>query len=123
MENAEIAGDFETADEMRSQAIAGYARSEAYAFKALAKSDKTFKQPRNVDTEVFEKALQKLKKKQVEPLFWAAYAMGRGISLQKDDPMQVIDLARVELMMRRILELDQDFLFRQCSPVLRRLLW
>ena len=111
MENAEIAGDFETADEMRSQAIAGYARSEEYAFKALAKSDKTFKQPRNVDTEVFEKALQKLKEKQVEPLFWAAYAMGRGISLQKDDPMQVIDLARVELMMRRILELDQDFYF------------
>ena len=29
--------------------------------------------------------------------------MGRGISLQKDDPMQVIDLARVELMMGRVL--------------------
>ena len=111
MEDAEIAGDTETADEMRSQAIAHYARSEEYAFKALAKSDKTFKQARSVDTEVFKKALQKLKKKQVEPLFWAAYAMGRGISLQKDDPMQVIDLARVELMMKRVLELDETFYF------------
>ena len=111
MEDAEIAGDFETADEMRSQAIAHYARSEEYAFKALAKSDKTFKQPRTVEMAEFEKALQKLKKKQVEPLFWAAYAMGRGISLQKDDPMQVIDLARVELMMRRVLELDETFYF------------
>ena len=111
MEDAEIAGDTETADEMRSQAIAHYARSEEYAFKALAKSDKTFKQARTVKIAEFEKALQKLKKKQVEPLFWAAYAMARGISLQKDDPMQVIDLARVELMMRRVLELDETFYF------------
>ena len=111
MEDAEIAGDFETADEMRSQAIAHYVRSEEYAFKALAKSDKTFKQARTVKIAEFEKALQKLKKKQVEPLFWAAYAMARGISLQKDDPMQVIDLARVELMMRRVLELDETFYF------------
>ena len=111
MEDAEIAGDFETADEMRSQAIAHYARSEEYAFKALAKSEKTFKHARTVKIAEFEKALQKLKKKQVEPLFWAAYAIGRGISLQKDDPMQVIDLARVELMMRRVLELDETFYF------------
>ena len=111
MEDAEIAGDFETANEMRSQAIAHYARSEAYAFKALAKSEETFKQPRTVEIAEFEKALQKLKKKQVEPLFWAAYAMGRGISLQKDDPMQVIDLARVEVMMQRVLELDETFYF------------
>ena len=111
MEDAEIAGDTETADEMRSQAIAHYARSEEYAFKALAKSEKTFKQARTVKIAEFEKALQKLKKKQVEPLFWAAYAMARGISLQKDDPMQVIDLARVELMMRRVLELDETFYF------------
>ncbi|RKU20345.1 hypothetical protein C6503_06015 [Candidatus Poribacteria bacterium] len=111
MEDAEIAGDSETADEMRSQAIGHYVRAEEYAFKALAKSDKTFEQPRTVDLNAFEKALQKLKKKQVEPLFWAAYAMGRGISLQKDDPMQVIDLARVELMMGRVLELDETFYF------------
>ena len=111
MEDAEIAGDTETADEMRSQAIAHYVRAEEYAFKALAKSEKTFKQARTVEIAEFEKALQKLKKKQVEPLFWAAYAMARGISLQKDDPMQVIDLARVELMMRRVLELDETFYF------------
>ena len=111
MENATIAGDFETADEMRSQAIAHYIRSEEYAFKALAKSDKTFKQARTVGMPEFEKAVQKLKKKQVEPLFWAAYAIARGISLQKDDPMQVIALARVEVMMQRVLELDETFYF------------
>ena len=111
MEEADLAGDAETVDEMRSQAIGHYVRAEEYAFKALAKSDKTFEQPRTVELDVFEKAVQKLKKKQVEPLFWAAYAMGRGISLQKDDPMQVIDLARVELMMRRVLELDETFYF------------
>ncbi len=111
MEDAEIAGDSETVDEMREKAIEHYTRSEMYAFKALAKSDKTFKKGRSVDSGSFENALKKLKKKDVEPLFWAAYSVGRGISLQKDDPMQVIDLVRVELMMRRVLELDETFYF------------
>ena len=111
MEEAEIAGDTETAEEMRAQAIEHYARSEMYAFKALAKSNKTFNKARTIGMEVFERNLQKVKKEDVEPLFWAAYAVGRGISLQKDDPMQVIDLARVELMMRRVLELDETFYF------------
>ena len=111
MEEAEIAGDYETADKLRAEAIDLYIRSEGYATKALAKSDNTFKEIRTVDMAVFEKALQKLKEKDVEPLFWAAYSIARGISLQKDDPMQVIDLARVELMMRRVLELKEDFYF------------
>ena len=111
MEEAEIADDYETAEEMRARAIDLYIRSEGYALKALAKSNKTFNEARTVDFDDFEKALQRLKKKDVEPLFWAAYAIARGISLQKDDPMQVIDLARVELMMRRVLELDETFYF------------
>ena len=111
MEDALIADDTETAEVMRAKAIEHYTRSEMYAFKALAKSNKIFKKGRSVDGESFESALQKLKKKDVEPLFWAAYAIGRGISLQKDDPMQVIDLARVELMMRRVIELDETFYF------------
>lgn len=111
MLDAEIAGDTETAEEMRTKAIEHYARSEMYAFKALAKSDKAFKKGRDVDPETFSKVIQKLKKKDVEPLFWAAYSIGRGISLQKDDPMQVIDLDRVEQMMKRVLELDETFYF------------
>ena len=111
MEEAEIADDSETAEEMHARAIDLYIRSEGYALKALAKSNKTFNEARTVDIAVFEKALQRLKKKDVEPLFWAAYAIARGISLQKDDPMQVIDLARVELMMQRVLELDETFYF------------
>ena len=111
MEEADIAGDFETADEMRNKAIEHYARSEMYAFKALAKSNKTFKNARSVDPNTFEKAVKRISKKNVEPLFWAAYSVGRGISLQKDDPMQVIDLDRVEQMMKRVLELDETFYF------------
>lgn len=109
MEEAEIAGDTDTAEEMRAQAIEHYARSEMYAFKALAKSNKIFTKARTIGIEVFEKLLQKVEKEDVEPLFWAAYAVANGISLQKDDPMQVIDLDRVELMMRRVLELDETF--------------
>ena len=111
MEAAEIAGDYATVTAMRTQAIDRYKLAERYAFKVLAKSNNAFREPRTVDIPVFEKALQTLNEKQVEPLFWAAYAVARGISLQKDDPMQVIDLVRVELMMRRVLELDETFYF------------
>lgn len=111
MEEADIAGDEETVAEMRAQAIDYYKRSEGYAFKVLAKSHIAFREPRTVEIPVFEKALKRVKKKQVEPLFWAAYAVARGISLQKDDPMQVIDLVRVELMMKRVLELDETFYY------------
>ena len=111
MEEADIAGDMETTAEMRTQAIDYYKRAEGYAFKVLEKFHIAFREPRTVEIPVFEKALKRVKKKQVEPLFWAAYAVARGISLQKDDPMQVIDLVRVELMMRRVLELDETFYF------------
>ena len=111
MEEAEITGDMETAAKMRAQAIDYYRRSEGYAFKVLAKSHITFNSPRDVEIPVFKTSLRRIKKKQVEPLFWAAYAIGRGISLQKDDLMQVIDLVRVRLMMERVLELDETFYY------------
>lgn len=111
MEEASIAGDVETEAEMRMKAIEHYKISEKYALKALSKSDKNFKNVRTVATEVFERSLKRLKKKDAESLFWAAYAIARGISLQKDDPMQVIDLARVELMMKRVLELDEQIYY------------
>lgn len=111
MEDAEIAGDMETAETLRGEAIDLYKRSEAYAVRALAKSNEIFGEVRTVDSEVLHKALQALKKEDVEPLFWVAYAIARGIGLQKDDPMQVIDLARVEFMMKRVLELDETFYF------------
>ena len=69
MEDAEIAGDMETAEEMRARAIDRYKRSEAYAFRALAKSNKTFNEARTVDLDVFEKALQKLKKRMLNRCF------------------------------------------------------
>ncbi len=111
MEDAEIAGATAIAAELRMRAIDYYGRSQRYAFRALAQTNKTLDQAMTVDVEMFEKALQKLKKEDTEPLFWAAYALARGISLQKDDPMLVIDLPRVELMMQRILELDETFYY------------
>lgn len=109
MEDAEIAGDTDTAAELRLRAIDYYGRSQRYALKVLSQSNKTFSEAPTVDN--FEGALRRLKKQQVEPLFWAAYAWARGISLQKDDAMQVIDLPRVEAMMRRVLELDETFYY------------
>jgi len=111
MEAAEVEEDFDTAAEMRARAIDYYGRSQRYGFKLLSKANKTFPKVFDEDIETLERALKKLKKKHLSALFWTAYAWGGSINLQQDDPMQVVDLAKVELMMRRVIELDETFFF------------
>ena len=109
MESAAAAGDFETEAEMRARAIDYYGRGKRYGLKLLSKANKVFPQVLNEDTEALESALKKLKKKHLPGLFWAAYTWGGLINLQQDDPMQVVDLAKVELMMKRVIEMDEAF--------------
>jgi hypothetical protein len=111
MEQAEMDGDFETAEAMRARAIDYYGRSRRYGLKLLSKANKAFPDVLTGDAETIERALKKLKKKHVPALFWTAYAWGGAINLQQDDPMQVVDLAKVELMMKRAVELDETFFF------------
>ena len=55
--------------------------------------------------------LKRCKREDVPALFWTAYAWGSIINLRQDDPAQLIHLPRVELMMRRVLELDETYFF------------
>ncbi|MBI1928233.1 hypothetical protein HYR99_28805 [Candidatus Poribacteria bacterium] len=111
MEAAEAAGNFQMQAEMRARAIDFYGRSKRYGLKRLSKADKAFPKVFDGDIETLERALRKLKKKHLPALFWTAYAWGGLINLQQDDPMQLVDLAKVELVMRRVIELDETFFF------------
>jgi hypothetical protein len=111
MEAAAAVGDFETESEMLARAIDFYERSKRSGLKALSKANSAFPEALNGEQEKLERALNKLKKKHVPALFWTAYAWGRAINLQQDDPMLLVDLAKVEMMMRRVIELDESFYF------------
>ncbi len=45
----------------------------------------------------------------VEALFWGAYGWANWISFQKGAPAAVIDLPKIEMIMKRVVELDETF--------------
>ncbi|MDE0185095.1 MAG: TRAP transporter TatT component family protein [Candidatus Poribacteria bacterium] len=111
MEAAAAVGDFQTESEMRARAIDYYGRSKRSGLRALSKVNSKFPDALDGAPEKLERALKGFKKKHVPALFWTAYAWGRSINLQQDNPMLLVDLANVEMMMRRVIELDESFYF------------
>ena len=109
MEVAAALEDYRTEAEMRARAIDYYGRSKQYGLKLLSKANKAFPPVLDENIEMLEHALKKLQQKHLPSLFGTAYAWGGSINLQQDDPMEVVDLAKVELMMKRVIELDETF--------------
>jgi hypothetical protein len=111
LEKAAAEGDLQTQAEIKARAIDFYERGRGYGLRLLLKAQKEFPKVINGDTERLQSALKKLKKKHVPGLFWTAYAWGGAINLQQDNPAQLVNLSKVELMMRRVIELDESFFF------------
>jgi hypothetical protein len=53
--------------------------------------------------------LQKCGRGEVVALFWGAYGWANWISYQQDSPAALIDLPKIEMIMKRIVELDETF--------------
>jgi hypothetical protein len=86
-----------------------YGKAKSYALKSLEK--------RGVGNLYhgsfadFEKELKKLGKADVSYLFWSASCWGNWIGLNLGSMEAVAELPRVELMMRRVLELDEGYYY------------
>ncbi len=59
----------------------------------------------------FDKVLQSMGPKETETLFWVAFAWGNHLNFNKDDISAVVQLPKVEAMMKRVLELDADYYY------------
>ena len=94
------------ARELRQRAKRLYLRGEDYALRALRLRvpdlDRSLK-------ENPEQALASLRTKEVPELYWAAVALSAAISADKQDMRLVADLHLVEPMIKRALQLDEDF--------------
>jgi len=96
-------------EEDQEYARALYAKARNYALSALQQIG--FKNPIASEFDSFEKTLHALGKKDVPYIFWAASCWGNWISLNQRSMEALAELPRVELMMKRVLELDEGFYY------------
>jgi len=86
-----------------------YGKAKDYALRSLLK--RGFKDPLKSSFEDFTKDVQASGKKDVPYVFWAATCWANWIILNLDSMEALAELPRVELMMRRTLELDEGFYY------------
>ncbi|MCH7760142.1 TRAP transporter TatT component family protein [candidate division TA06 bacterium] len=103
--------DFKEKERLVTRAIDFYGRARKYGFKLITQSRKDFPEILEQDLKQLSSELKFFKKKDVPALFWTAFAWGNIINLQQRDPARLAELPKVELMMQRVLELDENYFF------------
>lgn len=98
--------DYERAEELRGRAVGLYQRARDYGLRAMEVRYPGFADELRIDA---GQALAQVGAPQVETLYWTALAWAGAISLSLDNMELVSDLAYVEAMMMRCLELDSDW--------------
>ncbi|NOY68016.1 MAG: hypothetical protein GXP53_00775 [Deltaproteobacteria bacterium] len=99
---------FEDTDPARASML--YEKSYGYAIRALA-SKKRFSKALLGPFKDFKPALQTLDKEDVPALFWAAGSRMSWIGLNFDNPVALVELDKVEEMLKRCCELDETFYY------------
>lgn len=87
-----------------------YLRGRDYGLEVLGK-DENFQEALTGPVEKFETAVKKFNKGDIPALFWTANNWGSYINLNMDNPKALIDLPRVQLLMNRVIELDESYYF------------
>jgi len=96
-------------DEDKAYARTLFARARDYALRALEQNG--FKNPSTGSFDDFETRLPDLGKKDLPYVFWAASCWGSWISLNQGSMEAMAELPRVEMMMKKVLELDEAFYY------------
>jgi len=86
-----------------------YGRGKEYALRSMEK--RGFENPLGRPLDDFRKGLKDLGKDDVPYIFWAAACWGNWISLNLDSMEALAELPRVQMMMKRVLELDEGFYY------------
>lgn len=95
-------------DENPERASALYKRGLAYSFRSLPQK-KRFDEQITIDR--LENILPTFTQNDVPALFWLGYNWGQFILQHLDDPMTIVHLSKVEMIMRRVMELDESYNF------------
>jgi len=96
-------------DEDQDYAKVLYARAKGYGLRALKQIGLI--DPVSTPFDAFAADLAKLSKKDAPYVFWAASCWGNWISLSQGSIEALAELPRVELLMNKVLELDEKFYY------------
>ncbi len=86
-----------------------YGRARHYSLRSL--EIRGFKEPAQGSFDDFRETVNNCGRKDVPYLFWAASSWGNWIKLNLDSMEALAELPRVELMMKKVLELDEGFYY------------
>ncbi len=111
IEIAEKNGHYEQKQLLQKQAADFYSRANRYSLRAMGRLQKDFPAALEGDAETLTPVLDRCDTKHVAPLFWTAYTWGNMINLRQTDPAALANLPKVELIMQRVLELDERYYF------------
>jgi predicted anti-sigma-YlaC factor YlaD len=100
------AESLERADALRERARKLYIRAYHYGMRGLDARHPGFAAALDNDADL---ALQRVTRSDVPLLYWTAAARGLTISLSKTSPELIAELPLVETIVRRVVELDENF--------------
>ena len=98
--------DWEAAERLESRALKLYLRGRDYCLKGLDIGNPGIGERLRLEP---ERAASELAIEELELLFWTGASWGAAISVGLDRPELVVDLPAVQALMRRALELDEDW--------------
>jgi predicted anti-sigma-YlaC factor YlaD len=100
------AESLERADALRERARKLYIRAYHYGMRGLDARHPGFAAALDNDADL---ALQRVTRRDVPLLYWTAASRGLTISLSKTSPELIAELPLVETIVRRVVELDENF--------------
>ena len=108
---ADKAYNFEKKKKLILKAVDYYERAIMYGLKLISQTHKNYPSILDKDPDRLALTLQSFTEREIPVLFWTAYAMVSIINLRQNEPAQLAKLPNVELMMQRILSLDENYFF------------
>jgi hypothetical protein len=95
-------------DETPERARNLYLRARNYGLMIL-REDNKFAESEKSSLDDFRQVVNGISIKKLDALFWSAFAWAGWINLSLSDPQSFIDLPKVEIMMQRVLDLDETY--------------
>ncbi len=106
-------------DENPQRAKLLYKRAFEFGLNYLKVKNKKFAENFDAEFEKFEKVLKNdFTKKDVPILLWTAMAWGSYVNLSRDDPDAIGQIPKIETMVKRTIELDENYFYGSGSMFL-----
>jgi len=97
-------------DNDKERAKIFYERGKGYGLRILLKN-KRFNEAFNNDIDSFNQSLESFGRDDVSALFWTGFSWGGWINMNLDLPEALVDIPKVESVMRRVMELDETYYY------------